>query len=95
MAYFFLSVLQNAFTNTNVDTRNVLVSEVIVAVQDVQDTPPEFTILPTYVEIPKSIQEVKTIQVLLLLLRLNDVNNGVKVAYPRADTAERMACVNK
>ncbi|CAG7716939.1 unnamed protein product, partial [Allacma fusca] len=55
--FTFRLLAMNAYTNTNVDTRNVLISEVIVAVQDVQDTPPEFQILPTFVEIPKSIQK--------------------------------------
>ena len=42
----------------SVDTRNVLVSEVIVGVEDVQDTPPQFIAISNFVEIPGSINKV-------------------------------------
>jgi hypothetical protein len=43
-----------------VDTRNVLVSEVIVGVEDVQDTPPQFIAISNFIEIPGSVNKVKS-----------------------------------
>ncbi|CAL8106639.1 unnamed protein product [Orchesella dallaii] len=54
--FTFQLLAMNAYTNTSCDTRNVLVSPVIVAIHDVQDSPPYFTSLPASVELQSSMK---------------------------------------
>lgn len=46
--------MQNAWTDTKVDTRNVAVHEFIVEVEDVQDTAPYFLMAPPVTTLPET-----------------------------------------
>ncbi|XP_022256582.1 cadherin-86C-like, partial [Limulus polyphemus] len=46
----------NAWTNETVDTRNIAVVDIVVTVEDVQDTPPVFMDLPSLVKLSESLR---------------------------------------
>jgi hypothetical protein len=55
---FTLTTRQNAWTNENVDTRNIASSDVVVAIRDIQDTPPRFYDLPNIVRLTEDMKAV-------------------------------------
>lgn len=54
--YQLVILALNAWSNTRYDTRNIASLDLIVAVQDVQDTPPIFRDLPTILRLNRSHQ---------------------------------------
>ena len=51
---------QNAYVNSTVDTRNTVEVQIFVLIQDVQDTPPIFSLAPPVTTIPDTLQPVNT-----------------------------------
>ena len=51
---FYFRYFQNAWTSSEIDTRNVAVHEVITEVQDLPDTPPYFLIAPPVTKLPET-----------------------------------------
>lgn len=50
---------QNAQTNETIDTRNILLKELVVIVLNEQDTPPEFHQLPHLIELSEFTKPVR------------------------------------
>ncbi len=63
---------QNAWTDAEVDTRNVLVHEFIVEVRDVQDTSPYFLTAPPVTTLPETAKEVMTCSRHLVRKKVNN-----------------------
>ena len=55
---FFILLLQNAWTNPGIDTRNVAVHDFILLVEDVPDSPPYFLIAPPVTRLPETAKQV-------------------------------------
>ncbi|RWS12551.1 cadherin-86C-like protein [Dinothrombium tinctorium] len=49
--YFVTVVAINGWTNESVDTRNIMTEKIVIAVEDVEDTPPRFETLPSVIKL--------------------------------------------
>lgn len=61
---------KNAWTNETYDTRNIATIDKVVAVIDIQDSPPVFTNLPNVLEISENTRVVSILLLFSILLIL-------------------------
>ena len=84
-ASFVLQIVaENAWTDTDYDTRNVAAHEFIVEVMDVPDTAPYFLSAPPVTTLPETAKEVRTN--LLFLFK-----KCIKMA-PKSNTKRNVYC---
>ena len=74
--------MKGAFTDEAYDTRNIATLDIVVAIVDIQDTPPIFTNLPNVLEINENTRVVRITTHLTYFIETNCcINEGNDYLY--------------